>query len=180
MTSTQIPGSESVQFAGGFVAMPNSSFTATTSSAAYAGTSSNPVVISDSSAAGSVSQLSWSLGRVNGGTGTITEALLIDERDASTKLQARLYLFTSTVAPSTDGAAFAPTAAEMANIVGTVDFTSPIASSVSVLYHEKNVNMDFVCAATVQTIRGVLTAISSYSKSTAGESFQVILKARLD
>jgi hypothetical protein len=119
-------------------------------------TAHNPITFSDCA-------------RNNGGSGIILDAVLIDSACQTTKLDAELYLFDTTVAPVHDNAAWAPSDAELATLVAVIDFGStpwvgdPTAGTGNVVYQVQNNNAGFVCGAASRNLFGVLVARNAYT-----------------
>lgn len=120
--------------------------------------------------------------RLNGYSGTIVAAALIDSANAATKLLADLILFDTIIAIDNDNAAWTPTNAEMANFVGVVPFltaaswTAGDVGSVgagSSAYLVTGLNIPFQ-TVTGAALFGILIARNAYIP-TSGE----VLKLRL-
>ena len=72
----------------------------------------------------------FTVGRFNGARGRIHSVKLLCEVNQALKLQAEMYLFDGTAAPTAvaDNAAFALSDADLANIIGVVQFDGPTAA----------------------------------------------------
>lgn len=116
--------------------------------------------------------------RANGGSGYITDAVLIDS--VAGNLDAELYLFDTTIAAQADHAAFDISDAEAATYLGKIDFgNTPDVSASNALYTQANVNLGFVCGATSRNLFGRLVARSDYDAAN-GEVFTIRLKIMQD
>jgi len=105
-----------------------------------------------------------------GGSGVLLDALLVDSAAQTTKLDAELYLFDTTMTAPVDNAAWAPTDAILATLVAIVDFGSspwvgcPTAGADgNVAYQVQNNNAGFVCGASSRDLFGVLVARNAYT-----------------
>lgn len=122
-------------------------------------------------------------GRVNGGSGIVIDALLIDSANQTTKPNLELWLFSQAPAIDDDNAAFTPTDAELANLVGIVQFTTGFVGDATagaggncVLPSERTyLPVFYECAAAVTALYGVLVARNTYTP-VSGEVFSVKLK----
>lgn len=182
MTSTQVPFTNNV-FAGGYLVEVSTRLTHTAVATQYA---SGQVVFQSSVAANS-SLMAFPAGRVNGGTGLITSALMsVVESNNSTRPSAELWLFNSTsVGTSSDYAVWAPgsTLLTGGHLVGIIPFTTfydaSTISSGSVVSQATALNIDFVCNTTSQNLYGVMVMRAAHTP-TSSESFTFTLKVRQD
>jgi hypothetical protein len=119
--------------------------------------------------------------RHNGGSGVLLDALLLDSACQTTKLDAELYLFDTTVAPAHDNEAWAPSDAELVTLVAIIDFGAspwvgdPTAGTGNVAFQVQNNNAGFVCGAASRNLFGVLVARNAYTP-VALEVFTIRLK----
>lgn len=110
------------------------------------------------------------------GAALILTARLIDYAAEATQLNASLYLFDEVLGTApVDNAAFAPTAADMANFVGVISFSNSIAKTVSAhSIYQVVPNMVVQSAATSNNLYGVLIADNAYAPLSA-ERFTIQL-----
>ena len=126
--------------------------------------------------------LEWEVGRVNGGTGVIISALLIVDSYQTTKLDAHLWVFTTTLTPPVDNGACDLTDAEALTFVGIVDFgatpdavTNPTAAAGgNCVYMQRALDIPFQCLTTGKNLYGFLVAQNTYTP-VSGENFAVTL-----
>jgi len=111
-----------------------------------------------------------------GDSGVITQVTIIDSIQAATPLTGELWLFSATLTPADDNAAFAPTDAQALTCIGVIPFTSAgYLAANSVVVHISNFGgLTFQCAADNTSLYGVLVARNAYAP-TALETFQVKL-----
>lgn len=111
-----------------------------------------------------------------GGSGTIVSGLLLDGANPATKLDAELWLFSVAPTAVADNAAFAPSDAELASLVGIVPF--PVADwfvgkadvgadGNAVCLGSKGV-FPFACASGDTDLYGVLVARNTYTPVSGG------------
>lgn len=84
------------------------------------------------------------MARVNGGSGTIRRATLISKPDVGTAL--KVHLFTAETTQTAD-AAFAPTDAQAATYIGTLDFVSFEDFDTSRVSSLRDIALAYKCAA---------------------------------
>lgn len=107
--------------------------------------------------------------RVVGGSGVITKASILDYANQGTKLECELWLFTDDPAAVNDNAAFAPSDAELANLIGVIPIVddyvglSGSGASGSVVIQSAIVDLPFQAATATSTIYGVLVARNAYT-----------------
>ena len=70
------------------------------------------------------SVLTFAAPRISGGTGVIIHAVCVDSVNAAVKPDLRLYLFSATPTVVTDNLAWTPSDANMATLIGYVNFSS--------------------------------------------------------
>lgn len=125
------------------------------------------------------------LARSNGGAGMIINAVVVDSASQATKPSLELWLFTVAPAAVADNAAFAPTDAELENLVGVIDLTSVRVGNATVGAGGNSVlpsavsTLPFKCEAGSTTLYGVLVVRNAYTP-VADEKFTVILNALQD
>lgn len=114
--------------------------------------------------------------RENGDGGLISQVTIIDSVQAATPLTGELWLFTATLTPAEDNAAFAPTDAQSLTCVGVIPFTTAgYLGSSNVVVHITNFGgLVFQCAENSTNLYGVLVARNAYAPA-ALETFQVRL-----
>ncbi len=124
--------------------------------------------------------------RGNGQRGTIVDAILIDSANVATELDSELWLFTAALAAyDNDNAVFTPTDADLANLVGILQFktgdafsgdaTAGAGGNVAFMADHTFLPIEFVTAAGADDLFGVLVARNAYVPVSA-EVFTVILK----
>jgi hypothetical protein len=137
-------------------------------------------VISESTSAGTV--WTFPFARSLGLGGILQDAALIQSVAQSTKLDADLYLFDTTIASNlNDNAAFAPSDAEMKTLLTVISFTGSNAKvgsgNVSIEY--LNASRSLQCAAASLSLFGVLVARNAYVP-TSGEDITLRLRSIQD
>lgn len=164
---------------GGVTAIAEASFTRPSNTTAYA---AGDVV---SVTGGTPAVQEYECGRINGGSGVILDAWLIDSANVATKGSFELWLFDTEPTAVADNAAFAPTDAEMLTLVGVIPFTAAHvglsgsgAAGNCVLRADKQ-NIAFDCAAASKTLYGVLVVRNAYVPVSA-EVFKVRLNVLQD
>lgn len=85
--------------------------------------------------------------RASGGSGLITDLLIVSSNNAATTLQGELYIFDSAVTAVNDNAAFALSAADSLKIVAVVPFTL-VAGPSSAIVHLQNLSIGYTCVGT--------------------------------
>lgn len=120
------------------------------------------------------------VGRINGGTGLIVGAKLIDSANQSTLPNFELWVFDTEPTAMEDNAAFDPTDAEAADVVGIVQFsTNFIGDETSgaggnVVFQSDQLNFPFECGAASTSLWGQLVARNAYTPVSA-ETFTIRL-----
>lgn len=117
--------------------------------------------------------------RANGGSGVIVDAVCIDSANQSTKPNLRLYLFDGAAAPTAnnDNAAWAPSDANMNNLIGFIEFTSWEIGTVTsgadgnCASFVSGLNIPFKCDSTIDDIFGLLVERGTYTP-VATEAFK--------
>lgn len=122
-----------------------------------------------------------------GGSAEINKATIISSANQSTKLDAELWLFYEDPATVADNAAFVPTDAEMATVVGVIDF--PVASwkdghptagdDGNALCQVVNLGLVFKGSETNKELYGQLVARNAYTPI-GTENFTIILDVTRD
>jgi hypothetical protein len=117
-------------------------------------------------------------------TGYITDAILIDSANQATKASVECWLFNAALAVyDNDNAAFTPTDADLANLIGMLQFTTAFAGDATsgaggnAVYMADRTYLPLVyqCAGGVDDLYGVLVVRNAYTPVSAG-IFTVILK----
>lgn len=110
--------------------------------------------------------------------GVIAQATLIDSSNVSTKLDCELWLFDTTITMDNDNAAFTPTDAELATLVGIIPFSTAYwkvgDSSSNAVCHVQGLSIPFNVVHASNALYGVLVARAAYTP-TAQEIFTVRL-----
>lgn len=115
-----------------------------------------------------------------GHSGTIKSVLLVDDAAEATKLNADLFLFhTAPVTFGNDNEAFAPTDAEMRDLVGVVSLDGTTAANIKVgsgncVIQNQGLDLPFQCLDADSTLYGILVARNTYTP-VSGEVFKLIL-----
>jgi len=123
--------------------------------------------------------------RINAGSGIILGAALIDGANATLKGVFELWLFDTTIAKQGDNAAFVPTDAELATLIGVIPFnTSYVAKADagvdgSVVFPVTGLSIPFVCGAASRNLFGLLVVRNAYVPISA-EVFTVRLRISQD
>jgi hypothetical protein len=156
-----------------YVAIVQASYTRPPDTTAYATGDS----VSNSTTAPTA--LAFTAARFNGGAGVITAAHFIDDSNPGTKPTLELWLFAGAAAPTptNDNAAIAWSDADVANLVGVIEFLSTEVrvggspgNSVCTgrLGTLHNFRLPFRCGASVQTIWGMVVVRTAYTPANAG------------
>jgi hypothetical protein len=168
---------------GGFTAVIKTTKTRPSDTTTYA----NGDVVNESASAGTVWTFS-NVGRVKGGSGIITNALLISSANQSTKPSLELWLFTVAPTSDNDNSNFTPTDAELQYFIGApiafLDTNSYVGDATSgaggnIVIPSASVNLAFDCVDTSRDLYGCLIARNAYVP-VSGEQFTVILKVLQD
>lgn len=114
-----------------------------------------------------------SAARVSGGSGIITDAIIVTDADAATLLQGEIMLFNQSVTAIADNAAFAITDAEAKTLIGKIPFTLEDIGN-SGWYHAQNLNIGFTCVGTAN-LRFLVRVKNTYTP-VSGEVLTFILK----
>lgn len=110
----------------------------------------------------------------------IAQAIMVDSANQTTKLEAELWLFDAAPTADNDNAAFTPTDAECANLLGVIPFNTFFVGDATsgaggnVVYRETNLTIPVKTVAGDNAIYGVLVARSAYTP-VAQESFTIKL-----
>jgi len=136
-------------------------------------------VVSDDTAAPTAQTIS--VARANNGGGVIQSALLVDSANQATKGNFEVWLFDAAITAMEDNAAFDPTDAEMANLVGVIRLgDAPNVGLVTAgadgncVYTYEAPSLAFKCGAAVQTLWWVLVVRNAYTP-VAEETFTLRL-----
>lgn len=123
--------------------------------------------------------------RSNGGAGMIVGADIVDAANQETKPDLELWLFSVAPASQDDQEAFAPTAAELAYLVGIIAFSSSKVGKPdegadgNCVLQAGQVAQSFKCAASSDDLYGVLVVRNDY-EPVEGEVFTLIASALQD
>lgn len=135
--------------------------------------------VTDSTTAPTVITLSGA-GRINGGSGVILAATLIDSANQTTKGQFELWLFDATATPDNDNAVFTPTDAETETLIGVIPFnTAYVGDATSgaggnAVYPVQGLSIPFKCGGATTSIFGLIVVRNAYTPVSA-EKFTVRL-----
>lgn len=135
-------------------------------------------VINESTTAGTV----WTFancGRTNGGTGIVLGAVLTVSTDPTTDYDTELWLFDAEPATANDNAAFAPTDAELRDLVCIIEFDTAFAGSGNLAYQKLGLNAAFKCATDAKDLYGVLVTRSTTTPA-SGDRFDIRLTLAQD
>lgn len=110
---------------------------------------------------------------------TIKQVIVVDSANQTTKLDGELWLFDTTVALDNDNAAFTPTDAELATLLGVVALGTPFVGDATSgaggnAVYVKSVSIPVETKAADNAIYGVLVARNAYVPVSA-ESFTIRL-----
>lgn len=130
--------------------------------------------------------LSFNGAQRNGKGGVIQQAILVDSANQATKPDLELWLFDTAITMDNDNAVFTPTDAELATLVGVIDFGTSYfkggdatsGAGGNCVCDVQNLGIPFTIpggAATANTLYGVLVARNAYTP-VSGESFTIRLK----
>ena len=158
----------------GLTVRPSVNFNRPADTTAYA----SGDIVANSTTAGSVAALEFTVARIVGGTGMIRRAKLRKSNTNVTNAQFRLHLFSAapTVTTAGDNSAFASNVAGVAGYLGSFDFT--LAAIVNDGPHAialPNVGSEINFVATAQKVYGLLEARAAYTPA-SGETFTVELE----
>jgi hypothetical protein len=136
--------------------------------------------------------LTFAAGRFNGAGGDIVAAHMVDSANQATKLACELWLFQGSAAPvaDNDNAAFTPTDAELAALVGVIQFTAANAfvgdatagaggNAITVGGHltSPNFRLPFRCDPSLSSIFGLVVVRNAFTPVSA-EKFTFRLHIR--
>lgn len=114
--------------------------------------------------------------------GVINQLLVIDSANVATKPDLELWLFDTTIAAAGDNAAFAPSDAEIATLIGVIliptasfKIGNAVASTGNSMCDLQNLGLPFNCKPGVNAIFGQLVARNAYVPL-SGEVFTLRLK----
>ena len=134
-------------------------------------------VVNNSTDAGSATVFTFvNAGRVNGGTGYITNVRLVKSTVTTTNAVFRVWLYGTAPTPLADNTPFTLLYANKAIRLGYVDFsfTTEGSGSDSASAAAYNVNLKFACAANSRDLYGVIEAKAAYTPASQ-EKFWVEL-----
>lgn len=106
--------------------------------------------------------------RTPGGSGSIKRVYINDSAYVATNLSAELFLFDTVVGVDNDNATFTPSDAEMLTCVAVIPVSTARPGTITAgaggnsLLESAAVDIPFKCAATSQTLYGVLVAKNAY------------------
>lgn len=149
--------------AGGVSAVVNGSFTRPNDTNTYAAGE----VVSDSTSAPTAITFS-NIARFPAGSGIITGALLVDSANQALKGSFELWLFDTAVVVDNDNTAFTPTDAELATLIGIIEFTTSFIGDATagaggnVVYPVVGRNVPFKCTGVLQDIYGVTVVRNAF------------------
>jgi hypothetical protein len=175
------PTGEQHVISGGITAKVNSTITRQTPDATvYTG---NGDVIADAT----TNPQTIACGRVNGGTGLILNATLIDGAAQALAGEFEVWIFDTTVTVDADNEVFTPTDVECATLVCIIPFSSSLSyvgdATAGVggnrVYQADPVNRGFVCGAATTNLFWVLRARNAYTP-VAAETFVLRLTVAQD
>ncbi|MGE0131917.1 MAG: hypothetical protein AB7U82_27855 [Blastocatellales bacterium] len=162
---------------GGKTSAINGSFTRPANTTQYAAGDA----VSDSSAPITFA----SIARINNGSGVITGAILVDSANQSTKGQFELWLFDTSPAVDTDNAAFTPTDAECATLIGVIPFNvayvgdATAGAGGNAVYPAQGLSLPFKCTGGTDDIFGLIVVRNAYTP-VSSEAFTVRLNVLQD
>lgn len=117
-------------------------------------------------------------GRVSGGSGIITDAIICTDADAGTLLQGEIMIFDQAVTAVSDNAAFAITDAEAKTLIGKIPFTLEDIGN-NGWYHAQNLSIGYTCVGTAN-LRFLVRVKNPYTPA-SGETLTCIIKCmRID
>jgi hypothetical protein len=130
------------------------------------------------------------MGRFNGGGGDIVAATLLDSANQATKPDLELWIFNASPTPDNDNAVFTPTDAELATLVGIIEFKGVTKSYIGDATAGAGGNIiipgtqagttvprlsiPFVCGASLTSLYGLYVIRNAYTP-VSGEIFTVML-----
>jgi hypothetical protein len=125
--------------------------------------------------------------RIEGGTGIVVDAILIDTANQATKGSFELWLFTAAPALDNDNAAFTPTDAELVFLAGVIQFSTAFVGTATVgtdgnaifMAERTYLPISFECSPSGTSLYGVLVVRNAYTPI-ALETFTVLLKVIQD
>lgn len=125
------------------------------------------------------------LTRSNSGSNTIYSAMLIDNSNPTTKGEFELWLFSAAPTMDNDNAVFTPTEAELATLVGIIDFPTAVVGNAAadaagnLVYPGKSISGDdfelkIRAGTALKTLYGVMVVRNAYTPI-AEEEFTIVL-----
>ncbi len=173
-------GTNAIGQVGGITVAPSASYTRPADVIAYAAgdvvanSTSAPVVLTFANCV-----------RANGGTGMITNALMVDSASVATKGIYELWLYHTSPGADNDNALFTPTDAELLNLVGVIPFSTAYVGDATAgaggncVYPSPGLNISFKCAAAATSLFGILVIRNAYTPVSA-EVFTITLNISQD
>ncbi|WP_119271439.1 hypothetical protein [Taklimakanibacter deserti] len=123
--------------------------------------------VSDSTSAPTTFTIS-NAAKASGGSGLITDIVVVSNNDPATPLQGEIFIFDSSVTSPNDNAAFALSDADMAKLVGVVPIALEDVGNNDV-DHIQGLNMGFTCVGSAN-LRFLVRAKNAYTPA-SGEAF---------
>jgi len=159
----------------GYIVTPSSNFTRPADTTAYA----SGDLVANSTTAGSVTALSWTVGRVSGGAVMVRRARLNKSGTTTTNASFRLHLYDTSPLPPNAGDNGAWLTA-VSGYLGSIDLdisgsNGRVFSDASKVVGAPAVGAEISVVPTVQTIYGLLEARAAYTPASA-EVFTVVLE----
>ena len=112
-------------------------------------------------------------GRISGGSGIITDAIIVSSADAVTLLQGEVYIFNQSATNINDNAAFAVSDAEAKTCIGRIQFTLEDIGN-NGWFHAQNLSIGYTCVGTAN-LRFLVRVKNAYTPVSA-EVFTFIIK----
>lgn len=112
--------------------------------------------------------------RASGGSGIITDIVIVFDEDAATPLQGEVFIFDQAVTAIADNAAFAISDAEARTCVGKVPFILEDIGN-NGFYHAQALNIGFTCSGTAN-LRFLVRAKNAYVPTTNSSVITFIAK----
>lgn len=101
---------------------------------------------------------------ISGGSGRITDAIIVFDEDAATPLQGEIYLFDSAFTTITDNAAFAISDADARLLVGVIPFALKDIGN-NGFYHAQGLSIGFTCSGSAN-LRSAIRVLNGYVPTT--------------
>ena len=123
--------------------------------------------------------------RLPGGSGLVTDALVIDQGGAAAAVALEVYLFSVTPTAQADQTAFALSSTDLAGLIAIVPLNVSYVTNAgagttgSRVYTATGINTGFVCASGSEALYAVLVVRAAYTP-VSGEQLTVVLKVVQD